>query len=470
MQFKEAMKMMGLGDFLHWCAWFIEFVVIFMVMAIVMICGWKISNVFAYSNVGILIAVFLAYGVAFSTFCFMLSSIFSNSATATIFVLLIWCVSFVPYYLTWNDRLIHKYLAGLSLNTAMFFFIDILYNREALEEGVKPQNYSEPVWFEHNVSVADCVYMLLVDFFLYSLIAWYLNKVFPGPYGIPARWYFPFEGCFRLNKNIRPVYGTFESGANYENGPEGKQPSIKVVGLTKIYSNATVGLDGITMNIFDNEITVLLGENGAGKSTLLSVLTGLYPPTNGTAIISDFDIRSHMDLIHESLGVCPQHNILFNLLTVEEHLVFFSKLKGCRMAEARYEASKYITQLDMREKAEALVETISMGMKRRLCLAIALCGDSKVILADEPTTGMDPIARKAVWDLLQVEKSTRIIVMSTHNMEEADVLADRVAILQSGKLKCYGSPKFLKNLYGGAKFKLVILRGSMFLVERLHCI
>lgn len=455
MQFKMTMKMMGLGDFLHWCAWFIEFVFVFMVMALVMICGWKLGGVFAHSNVGLLFLVYMTYAIVLATFCFLLSSFFSKSATASIFILIIWCMTFVPYYINIKNSKSYQYMAGLSFNTAMFYFIDILYNREALEQGIQPENYYEPVWFEKKIGLVDCIYMLILDFVIYAIIAWYLNKIFPGNYGIPAKWYFPFDGILNLNSEIRPVFGTFESGDNFEKGPEGQQPAIRVIGLTKIYSNASVGLDSVNMNMYDNEITVLLGENGAGKSTFLSVLTGLFPPTNGTAIMNKFDIRTHMDLIHESLGVCPQQNILFDLLTVEEHLLFFSKLKGCRTAEAKYESTKYITQLDMKEIANARVGSISMGMKRRVCLAIALCGDSKVVLCDEPTAGMDPLARKGVWDLLQVEKASRIIVLSTHIMDEADVLADRVAILQRGKLKCYGTPTFLKNLYGGSKFKLV---------------
>lgn len=456
MQFKEAMKMMGLGDFLHWCAWFIEFLVIFLLMAIILIVGWKFGHIFEYSHVGMLFLVYLVYALAFATFCFLLSSIFSKSATASIFILLLWSASFVPYFLTYRQSTRSmKYLSGLSLNTAMFYFIDILYNREALQQGVRLGNFYDPVWFEDNISVADCVQMFTIDWLIYAIFAWYMNKVFPGQYGIPAKWYFPFAGLCKFSVEPRPIHGTFQPAENVEKGPEGKLAAIKIIALTKIYTNTTVGLDGVTMDVFDNEITVLLGENGAGKSTLLSVLTGLYPPTNGTALVNSFDIRSHMDLIHESLGVCPQHNILFDALTVEEHLLFFSKLKGCPSAAAQYEATKYIQQLDMKEKADEPVKTLPMGMKRRLCLAIALCGDSKVVLADEPTAGMDPVARKAVWDLLQVEKATRIIILSTHIMEEADVLADRVAILQSGKLKCYGTPGFLKTLYGGAKFKLV---------------
>lgn len=455
MQLSEAMKMMGLGDFLHWCAWFLEFVFVFMAITLVMVMVWKFGRIFPYSHLGLMFSLFIVYAMAFASFCFLISSLFNKSDTATIFVLLIWCLSFVPYFLAWNSSLSVKYLAGLSLNTAVYFFIDILYNYESLEQGVQPRNFHDPPWFEHNISVADCFQMLAIDFALYTLLAWYLSNVFPGRYGIPVKWYFPLSVFFRYS--ALPVAGTFESGENFEKGPEGKLATIKIIGLTKIYSNATVGLDAVNMNVYNNEITVLLGENGAGKSTLLSVLTGLYPPTTGTATINDYDIRDHMDFIHESLGVCPQTDILFNLLTVEEHLIFFSKLKGCGYAEAKYEANKYITQLDLTDKTNTLVRSLSLGMKRKLCLAIALCGDSKIVLADEPTSGMDPNSRKAVWDLLQVEKYNRLILMSTHNMEEADVLADRVAILNNGKLTCYGTPKFLKDLYGGSQYKLVIM-------------
>lgn len=160
----------------------------------------------------------------------------------------------------------------------------------------------------------------------------------------------------------------------------------------------------LSLNMYNNQITVLLGHNGAGKTTTMSMLTGMFPPTSGTALVGGFDIRTDMDGVRSSLGLCPQHNILFDDLTVKEHLYFFSKLKGLRNKAIDDEISKYVNLLELDNKTDAKSSTLSGGMKRKLCVGMALCGDSKVVMLDEPTAGMDPSARRALWDLLQKQK------------------------------------------------------------------
>lgn len=454
LQFKDAMTMMGLPNGLHFVAWMIEILIIFMLTITMTLLLWKFGPLFPHFDIVLMWLFFLTYGVALCGFVFLLSSLFDDSGEATVYVIILWIFTVLPYIqcLTSTSRLL-KYVCCLSINSAVLFGMDIFLNRYTLQDGVQFHNYAQYEWFEKSLSIADVHYMLIVDAFIYVLAALYIDRVRPGKYGVPANWYFPLE--LFSSRNLPPVSAKFEPGNEFEKGPAGQQASIRIIGLTKIYSNATVALKELSMNIYENEITVLLGENGAGKSTLMSILTGLYPPTAGTAIINGFDIRSHIDVVHESLGICPQHNILFDLLTVNEHILFFSQLKGLTHVEAEYESNKYILQLELENKKHAPAKTLSGGMKRKLSLAIALCGDSKVVLCDEPTAGMDPGARRAVWDLLQTEKLNRTIILSTHFMDEADILSDRVAIIESGKLKCFGTATFLTALYGGSVYKLV---------------
>lgn len=160
------------------------------------------------------------------------------------------------------------------------------------------------------------------------------------------------------------------------------------------------------------------------------------------------DIRVDMPGVRASLGLCPQHNILFDDLTVSEHIYFFSKLKGLNKKEIDCEIDKYINVLELVPKAKARAKTLSGGMKRKLSVCVALCGNSKVVILDEPTAGMDPAARRALWDLLQIEKKNRTMLLSTHFMDEADLLGDRIAIMAGGTLQCCGSSFFLKKRYG----------------------
>ncbi|GCB61728.1 hypothetical protein scyTo_0007097, partial [Scyliorhinus torazame] len=188
-----------------------------------------------------------------------------------------------------------------------------------------------------------------------------------------------------------------------------------------------------------------------------SILTGLFPPTAGSATIYGHDIRTEMDEIRKNLGMCPQHNVLFDKLTVEEHLWFYSRLKGMAEDELRKEMDKMIEDLELSNKRHSLVQTLSGGMKRKLSVAIAFVGGSKAVILDEPTAGVDPYARRAIWDLILKYKQGRTILLSTHYMDEADLLGDRIAIISHGKLKCCGSPLFLKSTYGDG-YKLTVVK------------
>ena len=178
------------------------------------------------------------------------------------------------------------------------------------------------------------------------------------------------------------------------------------------------------------------------------MLTGMFPPTSGTAIIDGKDLTTNIDGVRESLGLCPQHNILFDELTVKEHIIFFSSLKGMKGNELKEEIRKYVDLLGLTHKMNKQSHTLSGGMKRKLSVGIALCGNSKVVLIDEASSGMDPAARRSLWDLLQEVKHGRTILLSTHFMDEADVLGDRIAIMAEGELQAVGSSYFLKKRFG----------------------
>ncbi len=218
---------------------------------------------------------------------------------------------------------------------------------------------------------------------------------------------------------------------NIEELPD-KKAGIEIRGLRKVFDNNKVAVNKLHLNMFEDQITILLGHNGAGKTTTFAMLTGLFPPTSGTAIIDGKDIRYDMDAVRNSLGICPQHNVLFDELTVKEHIIFFSRLKGLNNAEIEEEISEYVDLLELGPKKNSQSKTLSGGMKRKLSVGIALCGRSKVVLLDEPTSGMDPSARRALWDILIKEKKNRTILLSTHFMDEAEILGDRIAILAEG--------------------------------------
>ncbi|PKU86162.1 ABC transporter A family member 6 [Dendrobium catenatum] len=190
---------------------------------------------------------------------------------------------------------------------------------------------------------------------------------------------------------------------------------------------------------------------GIDRPDVAKEMTGLLTPTSGTALVEGLDIRSNMDEIYASMGVCPQHDLLWETLTGREHLLFYARLKnlkGAALIQAVEESLKSVN-LFHGGVADKQVGKYSGGMKRRLSVAISLIGDPKVVYMDEPSTGLDPASRNNLWNVIKNAKKDRAIVLTTHSMEEAEVLCDRLGIFVTGSLQCIGNPKELKARYGG---------------------
>jgi len=161
-------------------------------------------------------------------------------------------------------------------------------------------------------------------------------------------------------------------------------------------------------------LILLVGHNGAGKSVLVSMLTGLFAPTSGTATIQGLSILDDMNDLRQNLGVCPQHDILFPDLTVHEHLTMFAAFKGTPPDEIDGEVEKMINSVGLVEKRHAASKTLSGGQKRKLSVGLAFIGKSKVVLLDEPTSGMDPYSRRFTWDVIRQHREGRVIILITH--------------------------------------------------------
>ena len=207
--------------------------------------------------------------------------------------------------------------------------------------------------------------------------------------------------------------------------------------------------------LYEGQVTGLLGPNGAGKSTTIAMLTGLTPPSGGDAIVAGHSLLGSLADCRRCLGVCPQQNVLFPSLTCAEHLRIFAVLKGVPSRDVNREIAKKLREVGLEQKGDARASTLSGGMKRRLQMAMALIGPSKVVLLDEPTSGLDPRSRRDAWKLIRAAAKGRCVVLTTHFLEEADLLCDRVCVISDGKLRCAGSPPFLKNTLGG-KYALTL--------------
>jgi ABC-2 type transport system ATP-binding protein len=221
--------------------------------------------------------------------------------------------------------------------------------------------------------------------------------------------------------------------------------AIDVQNIVKKFGEFTA-VKGISFTVEDGEIFGLLGPNGAGKSTLIRMMTTLLQPTSGTAIINGFDIRTQSDDVRRAIGVIPQAMTSDLDLSVRENLSIFAKLYKVPKERRRVLIDELLAAVELSDWADALVRNLSGGMRRRVEIARGLVHEPRIFFLDEPTTGLDPVSRVAVWEMLQKIKTQRdlTILITTHYMDEADKLCNRIAIVDHGELKALDSPMKLK--------------------------
>jgi ABC-2 type transport system ATP-binding protein len=222
-------------------------------------------------------------------------------------------------------------------------------------------------------------------------------------------------------------------------------PAIEVREIVKKFGEITA-VNGVSFTVEAGEIFGLLGPNGAGKSTLIRMLTTLVAPTSGTARVNGFDIVGEQNDVRESIGVIPQAMTSDLELSVEENLLIYAKLYGVRRERRKRLMRDLIEAVELQQWADKPVKNLSGGMRRRAEIARGLVHEPKIFFLDEPTTGLDPVSRVAVWEMLQKIKAQRdlTILLTTHYMDEADRLCHRIAIVDHGDLKALDSPMKLK--------------------------
>jgi ATP-binding cassette subfamily A (ABC1) protein 3 len=259
----------------------------------------------------------------------------------------------------------------------------------------------------------------------------------------------PSDSCAEMQQSKQRRDSRFED-------PSFQDCQIQVDGLVKIFRKNPFkagefdkkAVNGIVFGMRSGEVFSLLGHNGAGKTTTINMLCGLYDATAGDASVFGRSIRTDMPHIRRSLGFCPQHDVLYPELTVWQHLEFYGRIKGVNEMQLQSEVSYRIGQVGLGGKEHNTGDQLSGGMKRKLSLAIAYLGNSKFVVLDEPTAGLDPVSRRFVWDIIQSNKQDKVTLLTTHFMDEADILGDRIGIVANGIMKCCGSSPFLKTRYG----------------------
>ncbi|XP_055544994.1 phospholipid-transporting ATPase ABCA1 isoform X2 [Wyeomyia smithii] len=316
------------------------------------------------------------------------------------------------------------------------------------------------------ISLIVVMLMLILGTTIWTFLWLYISNVWPGRYGTPKHWLFLFNReYYQKGKNkVQNGYdrssltdGEGSSGAKgaMENGDH-LEKVVRIDHLNKIYKTSfgtRTAVNDLSLRIYKNKITALLGHNGAGKTTTMNIITGMTPRTSGKI---EIDGEDNANNYRQQIGFCPQHNVALSFLNCREHLIFFGALRGMSISEAQQQADEILEKVNLYDKSDQKVSKLSGGMKRRLCLANAIIGRTKLLILDEPTSGLDPESRRDIWDILLKLKKDHTILITTHFMEEADVLGDWIAIMENGELIAFGTSIFLKFHYGkGYTLKLL---------------
>jgi len=452
---KEYLKMMGLGNAAYLWGWIIGQALEAILVSMIIVGIFTYDEILTTQQAIKAMLLFWIYSMVAVQYGFVTTCFFSDQKLGTQMAIFMFQV---PLFLSYAMPVVKsQFLRALIC----------IFPQPAIVAGFRSL-LGVPV-LDFPVVIA----VMVTAGIFYGFLSLYLDQVIPNEFGVPKPWYFPLQMCskkkqrsqeareFDLEGSLHPYLSQDDdnsssyrgdarvSSALYQDDSEqsSSQPSMRVELLRKEFGN-TVAVDDVTLNIYKDQIFCLLGHNGAGKTTTINLVTGFYTATKGKIFINGRDLSQSIDSLRQKLGVCPQTEIVFDQMTVEDHLDLVAKIKALNPVSAAREKSEVLNDVGLLEHKWKKVKQLSGGMKRRLALAMSLVGGSEIIMLDEPTSGLDPMTRYNIWEVLQRVKRGRTLILTTHFMEEADELADRIGVMSHGKLLCLGSADFMKKKFG----------------------
>uniref|UniRef100_A0A804PHP5 ABC transporter domain-containing protein n=2 Tax=Zea mays TaxID=4577 RepID=A0A804PHP5_MAIZE len=479
---RTIMKMHGLGDMAYWIISYCYFLLLSLLYMLFLVSFGSIFGIklFRLSDYRVQFVVYFAYINLQVSFAFLMATFFSNCRTASV----------TGYLFTIGSAYSGEYLfrpifedmsLSRSWSTLMELFPPFCLYRIIYEFSPPPSplyrtDFSGVHWedlSDHKNGMLDILIIMAVEWATFLLLTFFVDEFGTFRNGIRKT-----VSIFRSNtdqsshtcqmqtiqlEEFLPSVETDRTDVSRERETvqqllreSDSNFSVICDNLKKVYhgkdGNAEkIAVAGLSLSVQRGQCFGILGPNGAGKTSLISMLTGFTKPTSGTAYIDGMDIRLDMNKIYTGIGVCPQFDLLWETLTGREHLMFYGRLKNLRggALDVAVEHSLRSVRLFDGGIADKRVAKYSGGMKRRLSVAISLIGDPKVVYMDEPSSGLDPASRRALWNAVMSAKENRAIVLTTHSMEEAEALCDRIGIMVNGSLQCIGNSKELKARYGG---------------------
>ena len=485
LKIRQSLKIIGLRDSVYWLSFYVLALFYAVIATTVLLCTGYAFKITMFVNVNIFInlSMYILFSLA-SASLVMLSSVFIGSAKSSLnvgilhFILgvLLISISSKPAI---KDLLNDPNSVTPAVSQSLSFIFPAYNLGEAMAELMEVVNKQDR-YFDFAAafqarnktvrvdpsttqvifvpSFAESLMRLVINFFLFGMLAIYLDQVMNDVNGEGQSWLFFLKPSYWTtaskpsnndDESKALVLADYVSDERYEN-----YTIVQARSIEKAFGNETV-LNGVTLVSRENEILVVLGHNGAGKSTFFNILTGLLTANGGVILIDGEQMtRENLERCREKINICPQHDVVWDELTAREHMELICSIKNVSPLSANDEIEQLLTEVQLLKQADHAVGSFSGGMKRRLSVAMAFVGNPRLVILDEPTSGMDIKIKLDIWNLISRMRRNRTIIMTTHSMKEADVLGDQIVILARGNIRAQGTPITLKNRFSGTRLIL----------------
>jgi len=448
---------MGLKKNMFWISWGLIYTCIIGIASLLSSILIASNKIYPFSVVLVCFILIIFYGLSNCFTVFGFSTFIMKSRTSLVNGVIFISIKFVFFF-------IHNCIKG---NNALLIILGFFFSPISLLSSFNRINELQSNIVNFNLvdvlkdgKMYEHVLGLFFSCVLYLLVAIYLDNILPQGTAMNKKWNYLFKSSKSNENEFQPQVDSNNTTENsrkkyIESDPNSIEKVLEVNSLYKYFytgKNKLCVLNNISFNVYANEIFAIIGHNGAGKSTLLNILTGLYPESSGKILYDSVDFKENKEKLIPDIGYCPQYNVFSDFLTIVEHLKLF-----CGMRNVDEDYDYILKDIGLLEYKNRYPSVLSAGQRRLLNIAFAFIGKPRYVFLDEPTTGLDALSKKKVWKYLSNKKQKCTIFMTTHYMDEADLLADRKMIISNGSICCIGSSLFLKRVFNmNYSFDIVI--------------